>query len=63
MALPNVTLQLPAGTDVPTMVHLRDATTVKPNSSGQIVVSTKHLHDLLAAGWQLVVSGGTTHVP
>lgn len=63
MALPNVTMQMPAGSDVPTQIHLNDGSTIKPAANGQIVVSTKHLHVLLAAGWQIVVSGGTTHVP
>lgn len=63
MPLPTITMQLPAGSDVPSIVHLNDGTTIKPNSSGQITVNTKFMHVLMAAGWQIVVSGGTTHVP
>lgn len=63
MALPTVTMQMPAGFVVPTQIHMRDGSTIKPNASGQITVATNYLHDLLAQGWQIIVSGGTTHVP
>jgi len=56
-------MQPAAGMQVPTMVHLPDATTVFPNASGQISISSKFVEVMLAAGWQIVVSGGTTHVP
>lgn len=63
MALPNVTLQMPAGSVVPSIVHLNDGTAIKPNASGQITVASNFLNVLMAAGWQIVVTGGTTHVP
>ena len=63
MSLPNVTMQPAAGMQVPTMVHLPDATTVFPNAAGQISISSKFVEVMLAAGWQIVVPGGTTHVP
>lgn len=63
MALPTVTLQMPAGVGAPTQIHMRDGSVIRPNASGQITVTTNYLHDLLAQGWQMVVTGGTTHVP
>jgi hypothetical protein len=63
MSLPNVTMQLPAGTIIPTKVHLPDATTVVPNAAGQISVPSNMVTVLIEGGWQIVVSSGTTHVP
>jgi hypothetical protein len=63
MPLPNIIMQAPSGVDVPTQVHLPDGTTVKPAANGQITVSSKFLHVMLSAGFQVVVTGGTTHVP
>jgi hypothetical protein len=58
-----VTMQLPAGMDVPSVLYLNDGSKVIPNASGQIVVATKFIGLLLNAGWQIVVGSGTTHVP
>jgi hypothetical protein len=63
MPLPTVTMQPPAGSVIPTIVHLRDGTTVTPDASGQITIASNYISDMLAAGWSIVVSGGTTHVP
>jgi hypothetical protein len=63
MALPNVTMQPAAGMTVPTMVHLPNATTVFPNASGQISIPSNFVTTMIEAGWQVVVSSGTTHVP
>ncbi len=63
MSLPLITMQPPSGQSAPTMVHLPDATTVFPNASGQISISSKFVEVMLAAGWSIVVSSGTTHVP
>jgi hypothetical protein len=63
MALPNVVMQMPAGVDVPTQIHLPDGTTIKPAANGQITISSKFLHVLLNAGFQVVIAGGSTHVP
>jgi hypothetical protein len=63
MPLPTIVLQMPPGSVVPTQIHLRDGTTIKPAANGTITVATNYLHDLLAAGWQIVISGGATHVP
>jgi len=56
-------MQPAAGMQIPTMVNLPDSTTVFPNASGQISISSKFVSQMVAAGWQIVVSGGTTHVP
>lgn len=58
-----VTFQLPAGSNVPTRVHMRDGTFATPNAAGQITVDSMYTQDLMASGWQIVVSSGTTHVP
>lgn len=49
MSLPNITMQPPAGSVVPTIVHLRDGTTVTPSASGQITIVSSYVNDLLAA--------------
>jgi hypothetical protein len=56
-------MQPTAGMVVPSIVYLLDGTTVIPNASGQISVASNLVASLMAAGWQIVVSGGTTHVP
>ncbi len=58
-----VTLQLPAGSNVPTQVCLPDGSSVTPAANGTITVSSIFLSALLAGGWQIVVTSGTTHVP
>jgi hypothetical protein len=62
MSLPLVTMQPPAGT-TPTKIHHSDASSSVPNASGQITVPSNLVSALLNAGWQIVVSSGTTHVP
>jgi hypothetical protein len=59
----DVTLQLPSGSNTPTDVILSDGTLIHPDSSGQISVASSYVPSLLSAGWQIVVSSGTTHVP
>lgn len=56
MSTPTITMQPPAGTEAPTMVHLPDATTVKPDANGRITVATKHIAVMIAAGWTVVAS-------
>jgi hypothetical protein len=63
MSLPNVTLQPASGMQVPTQVHLPDGSTVFPNASGQISVASNFVSVMLAAGWEIVVTSGATHVP
>jgi hypothetical protein len=63
MALPMITMQPASGMQVPTQVHLPDGSTVFPNASGQISVASNFVTTMIAAGWQIVVSSGTTHVP
>jgi hypothetical protein len=63
MSLPLVTMQPPTGTQVPTHIHLPDGSRVFPNASGQISVASNFVTTLIAAGWQVVISSGATHVP
>ena len=63
MTLPTVVMQAASGLTVPSIIHLPDGSTVTPNASNQITVATSFISVLLAAGWQVVVSSGTTHVP
>jgi hypothetical protein len=62
MSLPNVTMQPAAGLTVPTVVFLPDGTSVFP-VNGQITITTNFIAVMIAAGWELVVASGTTHVP
>ncbi|MEI9964128.1 MAG: hypothetical protein WDM92_04910 [Caulobacteraceae bacterium] len=57
-----VTLLPPAGSAAPSVLQL-PALNVAPNSDGSFTVPSRHLPSLLAAGWQIVVASGTTHVP
>lgn len=63
MTLPNVTMQLPSGSNTPTQVHLPDGSTVYPNASGEISVASNFVGALLAGGWQIVIAANQTHVP
>jgi hypothetical protein len=63
MSLPSVTMQPASGMTVPTMVHLPDGSTVFPNASGQISIASNFVTTMIAAGWEIVVTSGTTHVP
>jgi hypothetical protein len=45
------------------VVQLPNATTVQSDSSGVYAVPSKYVSALLNSGWQIQVSGGTTHVP
>lgn len=47
---------------VPSVLQV-DAEQVLPNADGTFTVKSKHMLPLLAAGWQIVVASGTTHVP
>ena len=62
MTNPTVTLNPPSGS-TPSVLQLPDATSVLPNSDGTFTVAAKHVNALLAGGWSIVVSSGTTHVP
>ena len=63
MSLPTVTMQPASGMAVPTQVHLPDGSMVMPNASGQISVASNFVGVMLAAGWEIVVTSATTHVP
>ena len=58
-----VTMVLASGGDLPSIIHLRDATFVKPAADGSISVTTEHIADLQAAGWAVKIASGATHVP
>jgi hypothetical protein len=59
----NVPMKVAAGMNVPTQVHLPDATTIFPDSSRQFMVPAAYVTAMINAGLQIVVSSGTTHVP
>jgi hypothetical protein len=63
MSLPTITMQPASGMTVPTIVYLPDGSTVTPNASGQISIASNFVNTMIAAGWQIVISGGATHVP
>ena len=46
----------------PTQVNLPDATTIVPDATGQFMVPAAFLTTMLNAGFQMVVTGGATHV-
>lgn len=54
MPAPTVTMQPRAGMDVPTQIHLPDATTVRPDAAGKIVVPGIYAGTLMAIGWRIV---------
>jgi hypothetical protein len=58
-----VAMKVAAGMTVPTQVHLPDATTIFPDATGQIMCPALFVTSLMNAGFQIVVTGGTTHVP
>jgi hypothetical protein len=58
-----VPMKIASGGTVPTMVHLPDATTIFPDATGQLLVPALFVSTMMNAGWQIVVSSGTTHVP
>jgi len=57
-----VTVLAPSGTEPPSVLQL-PAQNVTPNADGSFTVPSRHLPALLGAGWRIVVSSGTTHVP
>lgn len=56
-----VTMKKASGVD--TQINLPDGTTLKPDASGNITAPAQFVTTLLAAGYQIVVDSGTTHVP
>ena len=52
-----------AGGTTPTLVNLPDASTIFPDVNGQFMVPAPFLTTMLNAGFQMVVTGGATHVP
>jgi len=56
-------MKVAAGMTVPSVIHLPDASTLVPDSSGQVLCPALFVTTLMNAGLQIVVTGGTTHVP
>ena len=61
--LTTVPMKVAAGMTVPSLIHLPDASTLVPDSAGQVLCPALFVTTLMNAGWQIVVSSGTTHVP
>ena len=45
------------------IVHLPDATTVKPAADGTVMIPGLFVSEMINAGYTMTVTGGTTHVP
>ena len=59
-----VNMALPAGSNIPTQINLKDGTTLTPNAAGVIAAPAQHVADLLSLGWQIQITGNPpTHVP
>ena len=63
MSQTTIPMKMAAGSGTPTVVQLPDSTTLTPDATGLINCPASFLISMLAAGWQIVVSAGTTHVP
>lgn len=61
--LTTVPMKVAAGMTTPSLIHLPDASTLVPDSNGQVLCPALYVTTLMNAGWQIVVSAGTTHVP
>jgi hypothetical protein len=58
-----VPMKVAAGMTVPSLIHLPDASTLVPDASGQVMCPAPFVTTLIGAGWQIVITGGSTHVP
>lgn len=45
------------------IVHLPDATTVKPAADGTVMIPGEFVIALMMGGYTMTVASGTTHVP
>ena len=45
------------------IIHLPDATTVKPAADGTVMVPGLFVLEMINAGYTMTVAGGTTHIP
>jgi hypothetical protein len=63
MAQTLIPMKMAAGLGTPTMVNMPDATTLVPDATGLINVQAQHVIALMGAGWQIQITGGSTHVP
>ena len=61
--LTTVPMKVAAGMTVPTQIHLPDSSLLIPDAGGQVLCPALFVTTLMNAGWQIVVTGGTTHVP
>jgi hypothetical protein len=56
-----IKMVLANGAAPPSVIHLADATSVKPSAiDGSIVVDTKHIDALMRAGWAISYPGGAS---
>jgi hypothetical protein len=58
----NVLMKPAAGVTVPSVLH-SDGVAIFPDASGQFLVPATSVMTMIGAGFQIVVSGGTTHIP
>jgi hypothetical protein len=58
-----IPMKMASGLGVPTVVQLPDSTTLTPDATGLINVPAQFLVALLGSGWQIQITGGSTHVP
>jgi len=58
-----VPMKVASGGTVPSVIHLADSSAIFPDASGQFLVPSTQVVAMLSAGFQIVVSSGTTHVP
>jgi hypothetical protein len=58
-----VPMKVAAGGTTPSLIHLPDATTIFPDASGQFLVPALFVTAMMSAGLQIVVTGGSSHVP
>jgi len=63
MSQVTIPMKMQSGMGTPTVVQLPDSTTLTPDATGQINCPASFLISMLGAGWQIVVSSATTHVP
>lgn len=58
-----VPMKVATGMTTPTQVHLPDSSLLIPDSNGQVLCPALYVTALMNAGFQIVVTGGATHVP
>ncbi len=58
-----IAMKIAAGGTTPSQINLPDATTIAPDATGQFMIPASFVTAMMNAGLQIVVTGGTTHVP